>query len=147
VILSYSSVNHLDEASCMRLLEDPTARARYVEIFKKIYDLLEPGGTFIVADAARENYWAKLGRPSPWGPTIEWHKHQEPETWAGVLGEAGLESVSQRWFFPYYRARKLSPLLDNRVAARCLASYFVIRARRPLGRADRRADRDVQPAT
>ena len=141
VILSYASVNHLDEAACVKLLEDPQARATYVEIFRKIRDMLEPGGSFIVADAARENYWAKLGRPSPWSPEVEWHKHQEPETWSRLLAEAGLEPISQRWFFPYYRARRLRPLLDNKVAARCLDSTFVIRARRPLG------DRDARPAT
>jgi SAM-dependent methyltransferase len=134
VILSYASVNHLDEAACVRLLEDPAARATYVELFRKIHDLLEPGGTLVVADAARENYWAKLGRQSPWSPEVEWHKHQEPETWARLLEEAGLEPVSRRWFFPYYRARHLRPVLDNKIAARCLDSTFVIRARRPGAR-------------
>jgi len=130
LILSHSSVNHLDEDACMKLGDDPAARRRYVELFGKVRDLLEPGGTFILSDVARENYWAKLGRPSPWAPEIEWEKHQEPETWCGVLEDAGLEARAWRWFHPYYGLRRLERLLDNRVAARCLSSVFVIRAQR-----------------
>jgi SAM-dependent methyltransferase len=131
LVLSYASVNHLDEEACERLLDDPAARRRYVELFGKVHDLLVPGGTFILADCARENYWTRLGRASPWAPEIEWEKHQEPETWNSVLREAGLEPARQRWLFPYYRTRRLAPLLDNRLAARCLASVFVLHARRP----------------
>jgi SAM-dependent methyltransferase len=132
LILSHSSVNHLDEEACMRILDDPAARARYVELFGKVRELLEPGGTFVLADVARENYWARLGRSSPWAPEIEWEKHQEPETWCELLAEAGLVPSSRRWFHPYYRTRSVDKLLDNRIAARCLASGFVIHARRPL---------------
>jgi SAM-dependent methyltransferase len=132
LILSHSSVNHLDEPACERLLEDAGARQRYVELFRKVRDLLEPGGIFVLADVARRNYWATLGRPSPWAPEIEWHKHQEPETWCELLEEAGLEPIARKWYHPFYKARFIEPLLDNRVAARLLASNFVIRARRPL---------------
>jgi SAM-dependent methyltransferase len=130
VILSHASVNHLDEDACVKLDRDPAARARYIEIFTKIRDLLEPGGAFVVADCARDNYWARLGRPSPWAPEIEWHKHQEPTTWTNVLAEAGLKTRSWLWLHPYYGSRNLAPLLNNRVAARCLASSFVLRAQR-----------------
>ena len=139
VILAHSSVNHLDEPACERLLDDGSARARYIELFGKVRDLLEPGGSFVLADVARENYWAKLGKQSPWAPEIEWEKHQEPETWAAILAEAGLEPVEQRWYHPFYGARHVGPLLDNRFAARLLASNFVVRARRRDERAQRAA--------
>src|SRR5262249_44080009 len=129
LILSHASVNHLDEEACVRLGDDPAARARYVELFRKVRDLLEPGGLFVLADCARENYWARLGRKSPWAPEIEWEKHQEPTTWQDVLADAGLQTASWSWFHPFYGTRKLAPLLNNRLAARCLASTFVLRAR------------------
>jgi len=132
LILSHASVNHLDEPACERLLDDESARRRYIELFGKVRGLLEPGGMFICADVARENYWARLGRPSPWAPEIEWHKHQEPETWCEIMRQAGLEPVSRQWYLPFYRARHVEPLLDNRIAARLLASNFVVRAVRPL---------------
>jgi SAM-dependent methyltransferase len=131
LILSHASVNHLDEEACVRLREDPAARARYVELFRKVRDLLEPGGLFVLADVARENYWAKVGRKSPWAPEIEWEKHQEPMTWGDVLADAGLRTVSWSWFHPFYGTRRLAPLLRNRLAARLLASMFLLRARRP----------------
>ncbi len=135
LILSYASVNHLDEDACVKLLEDPAARRRYVELFRKVHDLLEPGGMLILSDVARENYWARLGRPSPWAPEIEWHKHQEPWTWSAVMRDAGLITEEWEWHHPFYRTRHLAPLLNNRVAARLLASGFVIRARRPASAA------------
>lgn len=130
LILSHASVNHLDEDACMRLHQDPAARRRYLELFGKVRDLLERGGSFVLCDVGRENYWARLGRKSPWAPEIEWDKHQEPETWCEVLREAGLQPVSRRWFHPFFGTRHVEKLLDNRLAARCLSSGFVVRATR-----------------
>lgn len=132
LILSRSTVNHLDEDACMRLREDTAARDRYRAIFGKLREMLAPGGDLVVADCARVNYWDRLlNRPSPFAPEIEWHKHQEPETWAALLEEVGLKVVERRFWHPYYRLRTLGPLLSIKPAARMLASYFVVRVRRP----------------
>jgi SAM-dependent methyltransferase len=130
LVLSHASINHLDEDACMRLGESPDARRRYLEIFTRIRRLLAPGGHFVVADCGRVNLWARLGRPSPWAPEIEWDKHQEPETWCALLGAAGLEPVDTRWLHPFFRTRHLQAVLGLRPIARCLASSFVIAARR-----------------
>jgi hypothetical protein len=130
VIVSQNSVNHLDEDACVHLLDDASARARYRSIFGRLRDILEPGGSLVVADCARANHWARLFGSSPWAPQIEWHKHQEPETWAAIMDEAGLAPVSVRWWHPYYRVRALAPVIGNRAAARWLSSFFVVRALR-----------------
>jgi SAM-dependent methyltransferase len=131
VILSFQSINHLDEPACMRLLEDPAARETYRRLFHKAHDLLVPDGRLVVADVGRVNMWARLGLASPWAPEIEWHKHQEPETWGEVMRAAGLEPIATRWNHPFYRLRFLGPLLTRRVASRCLGSQFQLTARRP----------------
>jgi 2-polyprenyl-3-methyl-5-hydroxy-6-metoxy-1,4-benzoquinol methylase len=131
LILLQNSINHLDEDACVHLLEDPAARQRYRDLFAKMAGMLEPGGQVVLADCARTNHWSWLGRRSPWSYMIEWHKHQEPETWAAVLAEAGLVPEAQTWWHPFYRVRALQPLIGNRTAARWLSSYFVVRARNP----------------
>jgi SAM-dependent methyltransferase len=134
LIVARASINHLDEEACIRLHEDATARARYLVLFEKIRDLLTDGGSFVMSDCARVNYWDKVAsRPSPWAPEIEWHKHQEPETWSRLLAEAGLGGIRRRWVHSFYRSRHFSPLISNRFAARCLASTFVISASRGSG--------------
>lgn len=132
VIMSRASINHIDEDGCVRLLEDPAARARYKAILGKIKDLMTPGGEFIVTDCGRVNYWDRLlKRPSPWAPEIEWEKHQEPETWTALFEEAGFETIESRFFHPWYRIRALGPLLSLKPAARMLSSCFTIRVRKP----------------
>src|SRR5262249_51890892 len=97
-ILSQDSVNHLDEDACVRLLDDPSARRSYRDLFARMADMLEPGGHVVLADCARVNNWAWMGRHAPWQYNIEWHKHHEPETWAAVLAEAGLEPAKPVWW-------------------------------------------------
>src|SRR5215470_4369117 len=52
-ILSQDSVNHLDEDACVRLLDDPSARRTYRDLFARMADMLESGGHVILADCAR----------------------------------------------------------------------------------------------
>ena len=48
---------------------------------------------------------------------IEWHTHQEPETWASLLAAAGFRDPSVRWssFNRFYALGKA--LTANRAAA------------------------------
>jgi SAM-dependent methyltransferase len=131
VIVSHASINHLDEDACVGLLTDAGAQARYRAIFRHIADLMTPGGHFVITDCGRENYWARAGWASPWSPEIEWHKHQEPETWARHLSDAGLTTVRLRWRHHFYRLRALTPFLETRMASRCIASSFALTVRRP----------------
>jgi SAM-dependent methyltransferase len=131
VIVSHASINHMDEEACVRLRDDMGARERYLELFRKIKRSLARRGSFMFADCGRVNYWRYLlRRQPPWSPSIEWHKHQEPETWCDLLCETGLNPVRVRWSHHFYRLRGLGSLLTTRTAARCLTSTYSVVARK-----------------
>jgi SAM-dependent methyltransferase len=130
LVVSHASINHLDEPACERLGWDDDARATYTDLFGLVRNLLGDGGHFVAADVGRRNLWGAMGWASPWAPEIEWHKHQEPETWCELLTAAGLSPVAIRWRHPFFRLGPLGSLLENKYASRCLASQFAITARR-----------------
>ena len=55
------------------------------------------GAKLIVADCTRHNLFARLGVRNPLQPTIEWDKHQAPETWVDLLEEVGFGEPRVRW--------------------------------------------------
>lgn len=124
-VLMHNSVNHLDEEACMALLDDSEAQKTYVDLFAKTAGLMKPGGTIVVADAARKNFWGALGLSSPFCHSIEWHKHQQPKTWARLMEQAGFENPRIHW-------RALSKLggagflVGNALGAFFTHSYFVL---------------------
>lgn len=134
LVLSHSSINHLNEDDCIRLLDSESAQKEYLRILTRIREALAPGGWMVVSDAGRVNYWNRLGLKSPFAPMIEWHKHHEPKVWRRLFEEAGFETVSVRWqvYLPHW-LRFLSRLCANRVIARMTGSVFIItfRNRRP----------------
>lgn len=130
VILSYSSINHIDEDACMMLGSSAHARSAYVHVFERLFSWLRPGGSFVISDAGRVNYWNRLGMRCPVAPTIEWQKHQEPEFWMDLLAHAGFEFVAQHWH-QFYPLRSLGSLSSNRTVARLTSSQFVLTVRRP----------------
>lgn len=131
VVLLHASINHLDEPACIRLRDDPAARERYHVLFEKLAALSAAGGTLIVTDCSNENLFARLGIKNPVAPTIEWHKHQKPELWAGMLAEAGYADPRIRWM-SFNTLRSVGRLLlGNRLAAYCSASAFCLTMRKP----------------
>lgn len=130
LILSQSSINHLDEECCINLRNSATAREVYLGLFGRLRDVLKPGGWLVVSDATCTNYWNKLGLTPPFAKSIEWHKHQEPETWSDLLQQTGFEPVNTRWHL-YYPLRHLGPLTANRMFARFTSSKFIATFRKP----------------
>lgn len=130
LILAHNVINHLDEAAVVIMHRDAAARARYSGLIRLLYDLLRPGGVLVMADCARDNICGSLGLRHPLAPGIEWHKHQNPSLWMGLLASAGFESPELHWTYPR-RLRWAGPLLDNRFAAFALESHFVLHASRP----------------
>jgi SAM-dependent methyltransferase len=129
VLLLHASINHLDEAACIRLRDDPVARETYHGLFEKLAALTSPGGTLIVTDCSNKNLFARLGIKNPVAPTIEWHKHHKPEVWAGMLVEAGFTNPRIRWM-SFNSLRSVGQvLLGNRLAAYCTASAFCLTMR------------------
>lgn len=124
IILLHSSVNHIDEAACIRLREDEGARDAYRHVFARIRDLASPGARLIVSDCTRYNFFPLIGMKNPLRPTIEWHKHQEPAVWARLLGEVGFRNPRVTWEPIYRFGRPGTLLLRNRVAAFFLKGVF-----------------------
>lgn len=130
LILSQSSINHLNEECCINLRHSAEARETYLGLVGRIKDAMKPGGWFVVSDASSTNYWNRMGLTAPFAKSIEWHKHQEPEVWADLLVEAGFEPVNVRWHL-YYPLRHFGALSANRMFARFTSSKFVATFRKP----------------
>ena len=125
IAILYDVINHLDESAVTELHHDEPAARTYIGILSHLRQLLAPGAHVIVADCGRENLWKRLGVRNPIARSIEWHKHQQPETWIALFGRAGFEFVDLRWS-PLYPLGRLS---SNRVVQYATASHFVLRFR------------------
>jgi SAM-dependent methyltransferase len=124
VVLSHSSINHLDEPACVELQRDEGARASYKELFAKLAAMTSPGGSLVVADCSNRNLFAHLPVRNPVARYIEWEKHQPPEVWIDLLQEAGFEEP-RVWWSSFNTLRKPGQiLLGNRPAAWMLQSAF-----------------------
>lgn len=131
VILLYNSINHLDEAACISLLKEPRSRDIYRELVSKIYSLANKDAKLIVCDCSRYNFFGLLNIRNPIAPTIEWHKHQAPEVWAGLLGEAGFKNPRIRWS-SLNRLRNAGRILvGNKLMSYFLTSHFCLTMDKP----------------
>lgn len=117
VLFMHASINHLDEPATMRLHEDEAARQVYRELFAKLAAMGTDGAKLVASDASRHNLFAKLPVRNPLQPTIEWEKHQPPETWIELLEEAGFTQPRVRWSTANSLRRPGRILLANRMAA------------------------------
>jgi len=97
IVLSVSSINFLDEKSCIRLRESPLAVMAYERIFRRMARMIKPGGKLIIMDAARHNFFGDLGFRNPASPCVDWFKHQQPEYWAQLLQNCGFGRADIRW--------------------------------------------------
>lgn len=124
VLILHNSVNHLDETACIALLKNKAAMADYIALFEKLSGIAASGSKLLVADCSRHNIFALLGLKNPFEPTIEWHKHQAPQTWVRLLKKVGFRDPMVRWtsFSRLHAPGRL--LLANRVAAFFLNSHF-----------------------
>jgi cyclopropane fatty-acyl-phospholipid synthase-like methyltransferase len=123
VVVLYDVINHLDETATTGLHEGGAAATAFDRILGHLRSLVADGGTVVVADAARNNLWDRLGLRSPLSPAIEWEKHQQPEVWATAFERAGFTRRDIRWS-PLYPFGRLSA---NRLVQYATASHFVLR--------------------
>jgi cyclopropane fatty-acyl-phospholipid synthase-like methyltransferase len=124
VIVCANAINHLDEEACVHLHDDPAAGQQYLSLFGVINQATNPSGWFVATDCGRSNFFAALGTKSPFMPDIEWHKHQDPQTWAALLQRAGFSDVTISWSSPNTLGRLGRILLGNRLVAYFLLSHF-----------------------
>jgi len=130
IILSHASINHLNEDACIRLHRDPAARETYLEIFRKIASMCNPGAWLIACDVSRLNFFGKIGVRNPMAPVIEWHKHQPPSLWAELLAEAGFGGAEITWGNRRRRNAFFRALLNNAPVDYFQTSHFCLRMRR-----------------
>jgi SAM-dependent methyltransferase len=126
-ILMVAVINHLDEAATSRL-HLPNARSEreaFMSMFRKIGGLLGPGGQLVFSDVGRLNFWHGIGVKSPFAPTIEWHKHQQPKMWVNLLSQSGFKSIRVQWYVPF-RLRWLKFLFSWSLPVFFLASSFIV---------------------
>jgi SAM-dependent methyltransferase len=129
VVVSHSSMEHLDEAAVAHLRDDQGARRVYAEILQKIARAMKPGGAFIICNVSQNNFWPMIGRKNPFAPRLDWHLHPTPQTWKRLLRSNGFCDVEVEW--PHrYSARRLGPLVTNPLFAFFTDSSFRLVARR-----------------
>ena len=125
IVLSYKSINHLNETACANMTKSEDSWLIYKSYFERVYKLLRPGGYFIISDAGRVNFWNVLGLKSPFSPTIEWEKHQEPKVWKRMATSTGFDfcALTYHKFFPL---RGMGILCSNSLVAKATTSQFVL---------------------
>lgn len=126
IILLHNSINHLDEAACMNLQHDRHAVETYRGIFQRLSSMVSRGAKLIITDCSRYNFFALCHLKNPFGPTMEWHKHQSPNYWARLLSDVGFRNPRIRWT-SFSSLRSIGRLLfGNKVAAYFLQSHFCL---------------------
>lgn len=126
VIILCNSINHLDEEACINLLHDERAKHTYAKIFAKLFDLSAGSADLIICDCTRYSFFPLIKMRNPFHPTIEWHKHQSPQTWAKLLSDAGFVKRRVRWSSFTRLGRIGGLMLGNVVMAFFLNSHFCL---------------------
>ena len=126
IILLHNSINHLDEYACINLLVDEQSYMKFTEIFSKILSLLKPDGKIIITDCSNDNFFNdnRYFR-SPFALTIEWDKHQNPDTWIDLLRTVGFINPHVSWAV-IYLFRYLKPIFSKKKVAYFISSNFKI---------------------
>jgi len=134
VIVSRASINHL-YASVHHADHHKETYDAYLQVARRVRDMLVPGGIFVATDACRYAFFSglrPLGIRRPWRlkrSSVDWRHHQNPGTWKKIFREAGF-SDTQVAYPVSYRLRALRPLLDTAVANFFLQGAFILRAKR-----------------
>jgi SAM-dependent methyltransferase len=131
VLFLHAVINHLDESATMAIDREEAARETYRSLFSKLAAMGAPGAQLVASDAARSNLFGRLGLRNPLQPSIEWEKHQQPETWARLLEDVGFTSPRIRWNSLNTLRRPGRLLLGNRIAAWMLDSTFCLTMTKP----------------
>ena len=71
IIILHNSINHLDEETCINLLNNKWARDRYKSIFININKLASENAKLIITDCDRKNFFALFRFRNPFAKEIE----------------------------------------------------------------------------
>jgi hypothetical protein len=128
IVLLYNVINHLDELSVQNLPNDQKAVVKYLDYIEMLWSLIHPDGILILADCARSNFFGNLGLKSPFVPTVEWKKHQDPTIWLDLFMRKGFSLWDMRWSSLY----PFGKLSENYVVHFFTKSHFVLRMKKSL---------------
>lgn len=124
LIYMHDVINHLDEEVCIQLHESQEAQQTYQDIFREMYGLTAEDGTVLIADCDRTHFYDNVGLDNPFTPNIEWHKHQPPQLWSGLLQSVGYRQRDLDWT-PIVQFGNLgTKLTGNYVASHLTRSHF-----------------------
>jgi 2-polyprenyl-3-methyl-5-hydroxy-6-metoxy-1,4-benzoquinol methylase len=124
IIILHNSINHLDEEACIHLRESESSYNIYKNIFTDVYNKMKPGGKLMVTDCSCHNFFNAIGMKSYFNPTIEWHKHQTPETWIALLKEVGFKTPKVEWTSPNRLGKPGRVLMGNSLASYLIGTGF-----------------------
>lgn len=124
IVLMHNSINHIDEDACIVLTENQSARDKYLEFFKQLQEICNPGCNLIICDCARHNFFGDLGFKNPFMSQIEWEKHQDPILWSGLLSKQGFKLKTINWTSPNVFGGAGKTLFSNKAAAYFTLSHF-----------------------
>jgi len=127
IAVSVNSVNHWDEDSLVKLHQNNRqACQKYIDLFRKIKNSLRENGQLLLFEAGRKNLfsglWNTFGIRNPLSPSVDWHKHQQPQVWAELIRQAEFNSVNYKWLFPILPGTSF--LLDNNLFNNKVLSYL-----------------------
>jgi SAM-dependent methyltransferase len=126
VLFLHAVINHLDESATTQIGRSEAARQTYRSLFSKLAAIGAPGAKLVACDATPNHLFAHLPLKNPLQPQIEWEKHQTPETWARLLGDAGFSDPRIRWNSINTLRRPGRLLFGNRVGAWVLDGSFCL---------------------
>ena len=133
ILLLHNSVNHLDEYACVNLLREHRAAETYRMLFEKMATLGSSRAEVILADCTPYNVFPALNLKHPLSTSIEWHKHQTPEVWSGLLHSCGFREPRIGWS-SYNRLGAVGWLLfANRLGAFLLTGHFRLHMKKEDG--------------
>lgn len=124
VIILHNSINHLDEEACINFRWSKSSYNTYKSIFTQVYKKMSPGGKLIVVDCSCNNFLNAIGVKNYLNPNIEWHKHQAPETWIGLLKEIGFKNPKIEWGSPNRLGKAGRLLMGNSFVSYLGQSHF-----------------------
>lgn len=124
VIILHNSINHLNEEACINFKRDVRSYNIYKRIFIEVYKKVSTGGKLIVADCSSENFSNAIGAKCYFNPTIEWHKHQRPETWIKLLEEIGFRNPKIAWSTPNRLGKAGRVIMGNSFMSYLTQSHF-----------------------
>jgi 2-polyprenyl-3-methyl-5-hydroxy-6-metoxy-1,4-benzoquinol methylase len=126
IVIMHNVINHLNEHATIHLRHDNQSRIAFLKVFFDVYDMMNPNGVLIITDCTNRNFFDDLGMKSPFARTIEWEKHQTPQTWAKLICKCGFIDPEIKYSSPNTFGRLGRVLMGNRVASYMTSSLFKV---------------------